>query len=131
MDALQSRRLPFAPVNYNGRKITIAQCNNVHIFPAMGLAIVASGARRVTDAMMQAAARALAANSPALKDPSASLLSPLKDSRRVARDIAVAVGIQAQTDGVAPKLTVDELRRRVFETQWTPAYPSLSNGELR
>src|SRR6266446_2997834 len=94
--ALVASGSPFAPVNYNGRKITIAQCNNVHIFPAMGLALIASGARRVTDGMMQAAARALAANSPALKDPSASLLSSLKDSRRVARDIAVAVGIEAQ-----------------------------------
>jgi len=129
--ALVASGSPFAPVSYKGRKITIAQCNNVHIFPAMGLAIVASGARRVTDAMMQAAARALAANSPALKDPSASLLSSLKDSRRVAVDIAVAVGIQAQKDGVAPKLTDDELRRRVFETQWTPFYPNLSNGGLR
>src|SRR6266566_8934497 len=124
--ALVASGSPFAPVNYNGRKITIAQCNNVHIFPAMGLAIVASGARRVTDAMMQAAARALAANSPALKDPSASLLSPLKDSRRVARDIAVAVGIQAQKDGVAPKLTEDELRRRVLKAQWIPTYQNFS-----
>ncbi|HTF62767.1 MAG TPA: NAD-dependent malic enzyme, partial [Edaphobacter sp.] len=79
--ALVASGSPFAPVTHNGRKITIAQCNNVHIFPAIGLALVASGARRVTDAMMQAAARALAANSPALKDPSASLLSSLKDSR--------------------------------------------------
>ncbi|QEE28865.1 NAD-dependent malic enzyme [Terriglobus albidus] len=122
--ALVASGSPFAPVTHNGRKIAIAQCNNVHIFPAMGLAVVASGARRVTDAMMQAAARALAANSPALKDPSASLLSPLKDSRRVARDIAIAVGIQAQNDGVAPKVTEDELRRRVLKTQWTPAYAS-------
>jgi malate dehydrogenase (oxaloacetate-decarboxylating) len=129
--ALVASGSPFAPVNYKGRKITIAQCNNVHIFPAMGLALVASGARRVTDAMMQAAARALAANSPALKDPSASLLSSLKDSRRVAVDIAVAVGLQAQKDGVAPKLSEDELRRRVLKTQWTPAYAKLSNGELR
>src|SRR6266478_387605 len=130
--ALVATGSPFAPVSYGGRKITIAQCNNVHIFPAMGLAIAASGARRVTDAMMQAAARALAANAPApaLKDPSASLLSSLKDSRRVARDIAVAVGIQAQKDGVAPKVSEDELRRRVSETQWTPAYPNV-NGELR
>jgi malate dehydrogenase (oxaloacetate-decarboxylating) len=128
--ALVASGSPFAPVSYNGRKITIAQCNNVHIFPAMGLAVVASGARRVTDAMMQAAGRALAANSPALTDPSGSLLSSLKDSRRVAVDIAVAVGIQAQKDGVAPKVTEDELRRRVFETQWTPAYPNV-NGELR
>jgi len=124
--ALVGSGSPFAPVNYNGHKITIAQCNNVHIFPAMGLAVVACGARRVTDAMMQAAARALAANSPALKDPSASLLSSLKDSRRVAVDIAVAVGTQAQKDGVAPKLSEDELRRRVLETQWTPTYPRFS-----
>jgi len=129
--ALVASGSPFAPVDYNGRKITIAQCNNVHIFPAMGLALVASGARRVTEPMLLAAARALAANSPALKDPSASLLSSLKDSRRVARDIAVAVGLQAQKDGVAPKLTDDELQRRVLEAQWTPAYPNLSNVEVR
>ena len=129
--ALVASGSPFAPVNYNGRKVTIAQCNNVHIFPAMGLAVVASGARRVTDAMMQAAARALAANSPALKDPSASLLSSLKDSRQIASDIAFAVGVQAQKDGVAPKLSEVELRRRVVETQWTPSYPNLSNGDLR
>jgi malate dehydrogenase (oxaloacetate-decarboxylating) len=73
--------------------------------------------------MMLAAARALAANSPALKDSSASLLPPLTDIRRVAAEIALAVGIQAQRDGVAPELSEDELRQRVRATQWTPAYP--------
>src|ERR1700747_506427 len=129
--ALVASGSPFAPVSYNGRTITIAQCNNVHIFPAMGLAVIASGARRVTEPMLLAAARALGANSPALKDPSASLLPPLPDLRRVAADIAVAVGIEAQRDGVAPKLAEEELRRRVFETQWTPSYPNLSNGGVR
>jgi malate dehydrogenase (oxaloacetate-decarboxylating) len=124
--ALVASGSPFAPVNHNGRKITIAQCNNVHIFPAMGLALVASGASRVSDAMMQAAARALAANSPALKDPAASLLSSLKDSRRVARDIAFAVGMEAQKEGLAPKTSEDELRQRVLKAQWTPTYPDFS-----
>jgi malate dehydrogenase (oxaloacetate-decarboxylating) len=122
--ALVATGSPFAPVNYGGRTIPIAQCNNVYIFPAMGLGVVASGARRVTDAMMLAAARALAGNSPALKDASASLLPPLTDIRRVAAQIAVAVGIEAQKDGLAPTLTQDELHQRVIAVQWTPAYPS-------
>jgi len=124
--ALVAAGSPFAPVSYGGRKIPIPQCNNVYIFPAMGLGIVASGTRRVTDAMMLAAARALGANSPALKDPTASLLPRLTDLRRVAAEIAFAVGIQAQKDGVAPKISEDQLRQRIIETQWTPAYTSIS-----
>jgi malate dehydrogenase (oxaloacetate-decarboxylating) len=120
--ALVATGSPFAPVSYGGRKIPIAQCNNVYIFPAIGLAVVASGARRVTQAMMLAAARTLAANSPALKDASASLLPPLKDLRTVAAEIAFAVGVQAQRDGVAATAPEDELRRRVTTTQWVPEY---------
>jgi malate dehydrogenase (oxaloacetate-decarboxylating) len=124
--ALVASGSPFAPVNYQGRKIPIAQCNNVFIFPAMGLAVVASGACRVTEPMMLAAARTLGANSPAIKDPSASLLPRLTDIRRVAAEIAFAVGVQAQKEGVASKISEDELRRRVHETQWAPAYRNFS-----
>jgi malate dehydrogenase (oxaloacetate-decarboxylating) len=124
--ALVATGSPFAPVSYGGRTMPIAQCNNVFIFPAMGLGVVASGASRVTDAMMLAAARSLAGNSPALKDSSASLLPPLTDIRRVAAEIAIAIGIEAQKDGVAPKLAEDELRRRVIAVQWTPAYASFA-----
>ena len=123
--ALVASGSPFAPVNYSGRKIPIAQCNNIYTFPAMGLGVVASGARRVTESMMLAAARTLAGNSPALKDASGSLLPPLTELRRVAAEIALAVGIEAQKDGVAPKLGEDELRRRVLKTQWSPAYATL------
>jgi malate dehydrogenase (oxaloacetate-decarboxylating) len=128
--ALVATGSPFAPVSYGGRTIPIAQCNNVFIFPAMGLGLVASGARRVTNAMMLAAARTLGANSPALKDSSASLLPRLTDIRRVAAEIAVAVGIQAQKEGLAPKTTEDELRQRVAAAQWTPAYPSLAPAKM-
>ncbi len=122
--ALVATGSPFAPVEYAGRKTAIAQCNNVYIFPAIGLGAVAARARRVTDGMMRAAARALAENSPALKERSAPLLPPLRDLRRVAAEIAVAAGLQAQKDGVAPLIPGEELRRRVLATQWTPAYPS-------
>jgi malate dehydrogenase (oxaloacetate-decarboxylating) len=123
--ALVATGSPFAPVRYAGRTIPIAQCNNVFIFPAMGLGVVAAGASRVTDAMMLAAARVLGRNSPALKDSSASLLPPLTDLRRVAAEIAIAVGLEAQKDGLAPKLAEDELRQRVIAAQWIPVYPAL------
>ncbi len=127
--ALVATGSPFAPVRYDGRTVPIAQCNNIFIFPAMGLALVASGASRVTDAMLLAAARALATNSPALKDSSAALLPPLTDIRRVAAEIAIAVGAEAQKAGVAPKLAEDELRRRVKASQWFPVYPSFAGTD--
>jgi malate dehydrogenase (oxaloacetate-decarboxylating) len=116
---------PFAPVEFAGRKIPVAQCNNVYVFPAVGLGLVAAGARRVTDRMMMAAGRALGENSPALSDSSAALLPALKDLRAIARQIAFAVGIEAQKAGLAPPTSPDELRERIAATQWTPEYPHL------
>jgi malate dehydrogenase (oxaloacetate-decarboxylating) len=109
-------------VRHGDRWIPIAQCNNVYIFPALGLGIVAAGARRVTDSMILAAARALAENSPAEPGRESALLPNLRDLRRVAREIAVAVGIEAQASGVAPKTSLEELRRRVAASQWSPEY---------
>jgi malate dehydrogenase (oxaloacetate-decarboxylating) len=120
--ALVATGSPYAPVRYEGRTIPIAQCNNVFIFPAVGLGVVASGAKRVTDGMMLAAARALGEHSPARTDPAGSLLPALRDVRAVARAIATAVGIEAQRAGVAPKTSPEELRNRVAATQWVPEY---------
>ncbi len=121
--ALVATGSPFPPVRYQGRDIRIAQCNNVYFFPALGLGVVASGAQRVTDGMILAAARALAANSPALRDAAAPLLPALVDIRRVAAEVAVAVGKEAQGGSGE-----EALRRRLAEIWWAPAYPSFTGG---
>jgi malate dehydrogenase (oxaloacetate-decarboxylating) len=127
--ALVATGSPYPPVQCGSRTIPIAQCNNVFIFPAVGLGVVASGARRVTDGMMLAAARALGEHSPARTDPSGSLLPALRDVRGVARAIATAVGLEAQRAGVAPPTSAEELRDRVSAAQWTPEYPRTLPGE--
>jgi malate dehydrogenase (oxaloacetate-decarboxylating) len=129
--ALVATGSPFAPVNFAGRTIPIAQCNNVYIFPAVGLGVIATrprpgsvGAERITDGMMIAAARALAEHSPALKDPFAPLLPPLTDLRHVAVEIAFAIAREAQRSGVAPNIDPPSLRSRILAYQWFPAYPT-------
>ncbi len=51
---------PFPPVAYRDRTLVPGQCNNLYIFPALGLAVHATRASRVTDEMFIAAARAVA-----------------------------------------------------------------------
>jgi malate dehydrogenase (oxaloacetate-decarboxylating) len=114
---------PFGPVEFGGRTVPVAQCNNVYIFPALGLGTVASQARRVTDEMILAAASALADHSPARLDPMAPLLPLVHNLREVAVDLAVAVGLEAQRTGHAPVTTPEELRAHVRAMQWTPVYP--------
>jgi malate dehydrogenase (oxaloacetate-decarboxylating) len=66
---------PFAPVEWNGRKVPVDQTNNSYIFPGMGLGILAVSARRVTDTMFMAAAESLAALSPARSGKSERLFT--------------------------------------------------------
>jgi malate dehydrogenase (oxaloacetate-decarboxylating) len=115
--ALVAAGSPFSPVKYSGRTIPIAQCNNVYIFPAIGLAVAASRAKRVTDGMMLAAARALAEHSPALRDPTAPLLPALRDLREIALEIAVEAALEADAGPGRERMS-----EMVKAHRWDPAY---------
>ena len=123
--ALIATGSPFPPVRRNGVEQPIAQCNNVYIFPAMGLAVTAAQATRVTDEMMRVAAATLGDASPAVDNPDMPLLPAWSDVPDVAMRIAHAVGVQAVADGVAPKRSDEELAERIAQVRWTPEYPSV------
>ena len=122
--ALIATGSPFAPVVRDGVERPIAQCNNVYIFPAMGLAVTAAQATRVTDEMMRVAAATLGEASPALTDPDQPLLPAWSDVPEVAVHIAHAVATQAVADGVAPSRSNEELTQRIAQVRWIPDYPA-------
>ncbi len=113
---------PFPPVDVNGKLVRIAQVNNSYICPGLALGILVSRATRVTDGMIMAAAKALAALSPARADNDVALLPPIADSRKVSIVVAQAVFRQAVTDGVAAAVAegaIDEMLRAYV---WEPVY---------
>ncbi|MDH6605615.1 malate dehydrogenase (oxaloacetate-decarboxylating) [Streptomyces sp. SAI-208] len=123
--ALIAAGSPFPPLTVDGREVPVAQANNVYVFPAVGLAVTAARARRVTDRMMVAAARAVGECAVrAGTDGATPLLPPLASMRDAAREIALAVARAAVEDGVAPEATEADLREAITRTQWTPRYTS-------
>ena len=113
---------PFAPVAWQGRSVRIDQTNNSYVFPGVGLGVLAAGARRVTDTMFMAAAKAVAAMSPTVQDKTGSLLPPVDQLREVSMAVAKAVALQAQADGVAETRNEAEVDRRIKAFVWEPAY---------
>ena len=120
--ALIATGSPFAPIEYEGRIVPVAQCNNVYIFPGLGLGILASGATRVSDGMLATCAETLAKASPAQTDKTAALLPVLADIHKVTFEIAFAVAQKAQQEGLAPEMTEAELKESINAKFWTPEY---------
>ena len=113
---------PFEPVRIWGKKIRIDQTNNSYIFPGLALGIIASKAKRVTDAMVMAAAKELVRLAPTQKDKKASLLPPLSDSRQISLLIAQAVGRQAIQDGQSQLSGEENLEGELQANIWEPVY---------
>ena len=126
--ALVATGSPFPPVSQDGREIRIGQCNNSFIFPGVGLGVIASGARRVTDAMFVAAARVLSEFSPALQDPDAPLYPKLEAVREISFRVALAVAQEAHRAGLTEGLVFEELDRVVEAKMWQPEYVPLKRA---
>ncbi|WP_115719070.1 NAD-dependent malic enzyme [Gallaecimonas mangrovi] len=113
---------PFSPALVGDKKVAIAQCNNAYIFPGIGLGVIASKAKRVTDNMLMAASRALAECSPLANEGKGPVLPPLTDIQEVSKFIALAVAKQAQEDDVALTTSDEALIAAIEKNFWLPRY---------
>jgi malate dehydrogenase (oxaloacetate-decarboxylating)(NADP+) len=101
---------PFPPVTLNGRTFVPGQANNAYIFPGVGLGVIASGARRVTDEMFLAAARTLAGMVSAEDLAQGSSFPKLGRIREISAAIATAVARLAYEGALATEPRPEELR---------------------
>ena len=115
---------PFDPVFVGGKRFTPGQGNNAYTFPGVGLAIVASESRLVTNEMFLAAARALA-NEVSEDDLfEGRIYPPLARIREVSLAIAVAVAKVAYDQGLARVPKPDDLRSHIKAQMFDPSYRS-------
>ncbi|BAJ03418.1 NAD-dependent malic enzyme [Shewanella violacea] len=120
--ALVATGSPFEPVVVNGETFEIAQCNNGYIFPGIGLGVLASGAKRVSDEMLMASSRALAECSPLAINGEGPLLPSLESIHSVSKHIAFAVGKVAVEQGHALPCTDELLKQSIEANFWTAEY---------
>jgi len=122
--ALVATGSPFDPVEWDGRRVRIGQGNNAFIFPGVGLGVLVSEAREVTDGMFAAAADTLAAQLRDEDREAGSLFPRISELRRITAKVAEAVVRQAVGDGVA-RNPPDDPAEAVAAAMWDPAYPAI------
>jgi malic enzyme len=122
--ALVATGSPFDPVETGGRRVRIGQGNNAFIFPGVGLGVLVSEAREVTDAMFAAASDTLAAQLQDEDLEAGSLFPRIAELRRITAKVAEAVVRQALCDGVA-RNPPDDPAEAVASAMWDPAYPAI------
>ena len=123
--ALVATGIPIEPFDYDGTTFSIGQGNNSLLYPGLGLGTIVSGAPHVTDAMILAAAEAVAGQVTS-HERGASLLPPVDHLRASSATVAVAVVRQAIADGqcdLDPGDVVEAVRRAM----WQPVYSQLKS----
>lgn len=113
---------PFAPFKAEGKEFVTSQCNNMFIYPGMGLGALVSRAAKVTSKMFLSASKALSALVTAEQRSRNMLLPDLKDIREVSFYIAKAVAIEARDSGIGRLLSDEEYERVIRKAQWEPHY---------
>jgi len=114
---------PFDPVTYRNRTYVPGQGNNAYIFPGVGLGVIVSQSRTVTDEMFLAAAHSLADQVKDSDIERGRVYPPLSDIRQVSSKIAADVAKMAYDNGFTDKPEPEDVLAEVQAYMYRPVYP--------
>jgi malate dehydrogenase (oxaloacetate-decarboxylating)(NADP+) len=117
---------PFAPVTFQGKRHVPGQGNNAYIFPGVGLGVVSTGARRVTDAMFIKAARTLASLIRDNELAEGRVYPALQRIHEVSHAIAVAVAEEAFAQKLNTVSRPEDLPNYIRAQMFKPEYKDYS-----
>ena len=113
---------PFEPVQIDGRTFIPGQGNNAYIFPGVGLGVLASESRLVTDKMFLVSARALSALVTEEDLAVGRIYPPLQKMREISLHIAVEVAEEAWRTGLARMERPDDVTAYIRSLMYDPVY---------
>jgi malate dehydrogenase (oxaloacetate-decarboxylating) len=113
---------PFPQVKTNSGTRMVSQCNNMYIFPGVGLGAMISMTPKITDQMFIKAAKAVAAMVDRKDLAKGALLPDIREIRKVSENVAYAVAMEARDSVLGVRLYNGEMRTVVRNSIWEPKY---------
>jgi len=120
--ALCATGSPFPPVKVEGKERVISQCNNLLVFPGIGLGALVSGTPFITDQMFMAASRAVSGMVTGDELKAGQVLPKISDIRAVSAQVALAVARVAREAGLGLRVEDDRLSAMITNAMWDPKY---------
>ncbi len=120
---------PFDAVTIDGKTLVPSQCNNMYVFPGIGLAASVAGVKEITDKMLYVAAVACAESMTPEEKAEGRTFPKIARIRDVSHAVACAVISQALKDGLTTsfkRLEMDEkeisdlVRRKMYTPTYSP-----------
>jgi len=111
---------PFSSFNYNGKNITIGQCNNLFIFPGVGLGAIISKGSYISDSVFTEAAYCLSDMTPQKLIEKGTVYPSIKEIRNISANIALATTQQISEEQKTKQYALEDIKEIMWNSHYHP-----------